>query len=226
MHAVSTLSLLREQRAWCVYRYQSRDILGTRANATAGVELLVTRALYFVGQRYNGKILIPKSRRSVNRVGQTAFCSELLCNLYDPARLDIGKKLSTSVLPADIYRSIYKSDDWMDITKIYSDYLQNCSSQGLLDRWIESEELYAKAFEREALVAAQQAAGEVTVAQALQAVNDVKSSSRKDRFGTESLIRKRESINGRLAKTAAEGEHDHDKMRQLNRPGNPGGSIT
>ncbi len=228
VHAMSTLHLLTrgEQRSWCVYRHKIRDIPDQQANIKSGVNQIVTRAQYFLGQRYNRKFLWPKLHALTGRVDEDAFCSELICHVFEgtPARDTIRRRRATSVLPADIERAIAGSSDWIDVTEIYKRHVSDCSVAGMLGRWIESEQSNADLFEKLARVQAKLAEAEVDSHHNLRALHAVEHRLRrglglrpKQQQGRNAaLFRRLETINWRVAKAGAAGRRQMQSlMRKL-----------
>lgn len=220
VHTYSTLALLSEQRDWRVYRHKLRDAPEAHANADAACQLLIRRAQYLIGQRYNKQILIPKSR---NQKDDTAFCSELVCKVFGMEVLGIGRKQAASVLPIDIYRLVGNSDDWVDVTKIYENNIKRASANGILGGWIESEQFTAHVFEQMAIVSARFAAAQIdaeVIAQATEALDDylmsVVGKPPHERFSNGgSTMRRLESLHWTLAQSSAESHEMLKSIRQL-----------
>jgi hypothetical protein len=226
VHALATLELLRTQREWRVYRHKSRDVLGD-ANIIAGVKLFIPAAQYFLSQQYNKKFLIPKLGSLFGRVDESAFCSELVCSLYRPALNEsFRRRFATSVLPADIYREVSKSDDWIDVTEIYEENMRSFSAGGVLDKWIAHEQSQAQLFEKMARAVAAVSRVEVEAAMNLRAIGVLDDHlraragmpPRQSSAANDSLIQKLESLNWRVAEAGAAGRRQVRALqRRLNR---------
>jgi hypothetical protein len=228
VHAISTLHLLLRcgLRHWRVYRHKSRDIPGTAATVGAGMELIV-RAQYLIGQSYNKKFLLPKFHAFMGHVDENAFCSELICHLYGGTRIReaIRRRRATSVLPADIERAIAGSKDWIDVTPIYKQHISDCSAGGMIDKWIEREQLDANVFEKLALVQAKIAKTEVDAHNKIQAFHVVEDRlrrqrglPRRQRSIDDTLVKKLETFNWKVAKAGAAGRrHLRSLRRKLKR---------
>src|SRR6185369_4476458 len=231
-HASSTLHLLLRCRLrhWRVYRHRSRDIPDTEANVRAGIELIVPRAQYFIGQSYNKKFLLPKLHALMGRVDENAFCSELICHLYEgmPMRQDIRRRSASSVLPADIERAIAGSEDWIDVTPIYRQHISDCSAAGMIDRWIEREHRWiereqsdANVFEKLALAQAKIAKTEVHAHNNIVAFHVIEDRLRRQ-WGLPrrqpsidgTLVKKLETFNWKVAKAGAAGRRRLQSLRR------------